>query len=128
MPVITPQDLLDYSVFPEVQERKTELLEKDILEAENEIKELIGHNFDTAEYETVPEDAKLAYLKLAQFYALINSDESIVKGYESETLGDYSYTLSNGGTIRKPIIDHLLSPYAKEDLSAKKVIFRMRSL
>ncbi|KAF6603414.1 protein YqbG, partial [Bacillus sp. EKM417B] len=72
-----------------------------------------------------------AVLKMAQFYALINSDESITKGYTSEKIGDYSYTLGNGSTIQKPNIYSLIKDYvvpADSDLEGTEVKMRMRSI
>jgi hypothetical protein len=66
---------------------------------------------------------------MAQFFALINSDESITKGYQSERIGDYSYTLATGQTIRKPDVYELLSAYVKpEDMKTGKARLRMRSI
>jgi hypothetical protein len=107
--LITPSDLKAYSVFDVVKERPDELLEQDILEAEVEIESIVGHDF--SEYDPLPEKAKLALLKMAQFFALINSDESITKGIKSEKIGDYSYTLSDGQSIKKPDVYNLLKEY-----------------
>ncbi|RJS59151.1 DUF3199 family protein [Bacillus sp. PK3_68] len=111
--LITPADVIAYSVFDAVKERPVSLLEQDILEAEIEIESIVGHNF--AEIAPLPDKARLALLKMAQFYALINSDESIVKGYTSEKIGDYSYTLANGQTIRKPDVKSLLKEFIKTE-------------
>lgn len=127
--LITPSDLKSYSDFGAVKERSDEKLEKDILEAEVEIESIVGHDF--SDYDPLPEKAKLAILKMAQFYALINSDESIVKGYKSEKIGDYSYTLADGNSIRKPDVNNLLKNYIKDESPASgegTVQFRMRSL
>lgn len=125
--LITPADVIAYSVFDAVKERPASLLEQDILEAEIEIESIVGHNFSEAA--PLPGKAKLALLKMAQFYALINSDESIVKGYTSEKIGDYSYTLANGQTIRKPDIKGLLKEFIKSEPTDRSgVQMRLRVL
>ena len=110
--MITPQDVKSYTTFEAVKNREDSQLQQDIIEAKAEIKRVCGHTFnDTEKYPTLPEDAKLAWIKLAQFFALINSDESITKGITSENLGDYSYTLADGTVLRKPDVFNLLSDY-----------------
>ncbi|GIN39043.1 protein YqbG [Heyndrickxia oleronia] len=112
--LITPSDLKSYTDFEAIKERADDKLEKDILEAEVEIEGIVGHDFSESQYNPLPEKAKLALLKMAQFFALINSDESIVKGYKSEKIGDYSYTLADGNSIRKPDVLSLLKGYIKD--------------
>ena len=73
-----------------------------------EIESIVGHDFSEPQYNPLPEKAQACILKMAQFFALINSDESIVKGYKSEKIGDYSYTLADGNSIRKPDVLSLL--------------------
>jgi hypothetical protein len=125
--LITPDDLKSYSVFDVVKSRPDSLLEKDILEAEVEIESIVGHDF--SEYSPLPNKAKLALLKMAQFFALINSDESITKGIKSEKIGDYSYTLSDGQNIKKPDVYNLLKEYIKTEPSRIGTVnLRMRSL
>ena len=50
-------------------------------------------------------------LQLAQYFALKNGDESLLKGYKSEKLGDYSYTLSRSGGLVKPDVYKLLEEF-----------------
>ncbi len=135
MPKILLQQVIDYSVFAKVKTRLPALLEKDIIEAEQEIKSIVGHNFDGVDevgaplYPTFPPAVEIAYLKMAQFFALINSDESITKGYQSERIGDYSYTLASGQTVRKPDVYDLLSAYVKtEEIKTGNTRLRMRSI
>ncbi|MGK4043753.1 DUF3199 family protein [Heyndrickxia oleronia] len=112
--LITSSDLKSYTEFESIKVRADDKLEKDILEAEVEIESIVGHDFSEPQYNPLPEKAKLAFLKMAQFFALINSDESIVKGYKSEKIGDYSYTLADGNSIRKPDVLSLLKSYIKD--------------
>jgi hypothetical protein len=126
---------LDYTVFDKVKNRDPLLLEKDIIEAEQEIKSIVGHTFDGLDdegnplYPTLPQEVEIAYLKMTQFFALINSDESITKGYQSERIGDYSYTLSNGQKIRKPDVYDLLSDYIQtKEIKTGNTRLRMRSI
>ncbi|MGE6260875.1 protein YqbG [Heyndrickxia sporothermodurans] len=122
--LITPSDLKDYTDFEVVKERLDAKLEQDILEAEVEIESIVGHDF--SEYDSLPKKAKLALLKMAQFFALINSDESIVKGYKSEKIGDYAYTLADGNSIRKPDVFSLIKDYIKDSSHQNEGTARLR--
>ncbi|WP_440705911.1 protein YqbG [Heyndrickxia oleronia] len=129
--LITPSDLKSYTDFEAIKERADDKLEKDILEAEVEIESIVGHDFSEPQYNPLPEKAKLALLKMAQFFALINSDESIVKGYKSEKIGDYSYSLADGNSIRKPDVLSLLKGYIKDvppPSNEETIQMRLRSL
>ena len=124
---ITPAELKAYSVFGDVIDRSEELLRMDILEAETFIRKKI--ELPLSEYVPLPEKLRLALLKVAQFFALINSDESITKGYKSEKMGDYSYTLTDGSSMSIPDVSDLLDDYIeKGDSSSGNVFLRMRSL
>ncbi|GAB2558230.1 protein YqbG [Gracilibacillus alcaliphilus] len=106
---ITPEDLRNYTTFESVKKRPDAQLEMDILEAEIYINNKIEKPLD--EYDELPPELKLAWLKVAQFYALINGDESMAKGYKSERIGDYSYTLSDGSSLTMPDISSLLEDF-----------------
>lgn len=128
MPKITPDELIAYTTFEEVKTRLTTHLENDIVEAEAEMVQMVGHDFSDELYIPLPEQVKLAYLKLAQFFALVNQNEAMNKGYQSEKIGDYSYTLRDGTTITKPDIEHLISNYRETVASNQRVSMRMRRL
>lgn len=131
MALITAQDVIDYSVFARVKTRDPKLLDYDILQAETETFQIVGHKFDDAtQYPTLPEQAKLAIIKLTEYYALVNSDESMAKGIKSESIGNYSYTLSDGTTVQKPMLESLLSEYILPagTGSGTKARFKMRSV
>lgn len=124
---ITPQNLKDYSTFNSVQKRPDPQLEMDILEAETYVNSKIEKPIN--EFEELPPELKLALLKVAQFYALINGDESIVKGYKSEKIGDYSYALSDGSSLSMPDVSGLLDNFLPEEGKKPDGVFlRMRSL
>jgi hypothetical protein len=125
---ITPQELKDYSEFPTVKERDDKKLEFDILEAETYVEKELGKAI--TEFTPLPKKLKLALLKVGQFFALVNSDESMVKGFKSEKIGDYSYTLSDGTSMTMPNIDNLISEYiaAEDGPSDKNVFLRMRPI
>ncbi|WP_203363080.1 DUF3199 family protein [Bacillus sp. REN10] len=124
--LITPDDVISYSVFEQVKSRDTKLLEQDILEAEIEVRRIAGHDFSAPEYTPLPAEVKLALQKLAQYYALVNSDESLSKGIKSEKIGDYSYTASEGSGNAKPDVSALLSAFIKKDEPADPGTARMR--
>lgn len=128
MALIIPQQIIDYTEFETVKSRAPNKLESDILQAETELFSKAGHRFDKPPYPPIPPEVTLALIKLAEYYALINSDESIAKGYTSERLSDYSYTLSDGQTIKKPAIDLLIADYVQKAAPKRPVSFRMRAL
>lgn len=124
---ITPEELKAYSVFEDVIDRADELLEMDILEAETYVEGKLGKSL--SEFVPLPKKMHLALLKVAQYFALVNSDESIVKGYKSEKMGDYSYTLADGSSMSIPDVSDLLDEFIDEDkLSDGNVFLRMRVL
>lgn len=121
MTLITPGDVQTYSVFPIVQNRPEYLLTYDIAEAESEIFSIVNHDFSDGEkYPTIPEAVELACMKLAQYYALLNADESEMKRLKSEKIGDYTYQRDG---LQKPDVSSLLQPYIQ---SAVKNGVRMR--
>ncbi|MCA0163252.1 MULTISPECIES: protein YqbG [Bacillus] len=129
--LISPEDVRAYTVFESVKNRSDELLESDIIEAEAEVFKIVGHDFTSEKYQPLPEKAKIALIKMAQFFALINGDESIIKGYKSEKIGDYSYTLADGNAVTKPDVYNLLIDFIEpidppEDPASVRM--RLRSL
>lgn len=128
MALITPQEIIDYTVFKKVKARPTQLLEMDILQAETEVFEEVGHDFsDPILYPVLPPEARLALVQLGQYYALINGDESIAKGIKSESIGGYSYTLDNGQIISKASILAMLRKFKVQPVQGN-VKMRMRLL
>lgn len=85
--LIEPTDIVSYSVYDQVKNRPEELLAQDIIEAESEGALITGHSFTDSVYDPLPEKAKLALLKLAQYFALVNCDESAASSYQSEKMG-----------------------------------------
>ncbi|MES1049345.1 DUF3199 family protein [Bacillus thuringiensis] len=129
MPLITAQELIDYTVLPEVKKRSVPLLEQDILEAETEIYNLSKIDFgDKTKYHEVPAEVKLACKKLAQYYASINSDTNAMKGIKSESIGggDYSYT-KDSASVTKPSVLYLLQKFM-DHKGKNKVTFKMRAI
>ncbi|MBC1209475.1 protein YqbG [Listeria booriae] len=131
MSYITPQELKSYSEFEAVKERSDDSLSLDIIEAESDLestlRQPISEVLDVDE--KLPEKLRIALLKLAQFFALINSDDSIQKGYTSEKMSDYSYTIGSGDSLKKPDISGLINGFINEDVQKlKKGLFRMRGI
>ncbi|SFM29074.1 Protein of unknown function [Gracilibacillus orientalis] len=123
---VTPEGLKGYTTFESVKKRPDSQLEKDIFEAKVYINNIVEKPLD--EHEELPDELEIAWLKVAQFYALINSDESMAKGYKSEKIGDYSYTLSDGSSLTMPDISSLLAEFIPDDGGNKGFFMRMRSL
>lgn len=128
MALIRPQQVIDYTEFEAVKARAPNKLESDILQAETELYSKAGHQFNTPAYNPLPPPVELALIKLAEYYVLVNSDESLAKGYTSERLGDYSYTMSDGRTISKPAIDLLIADYIQKAAPKRPISFKMRAL
>ncbi|PFM11693.1 hypothetical protein COJ40_09040 [Bacillus cereus] len=130
MPLITAQELIDYTVLPEVKKRPVPLLEQDILEAEIEINNIpnIANFADEMKFPVIPEVVKLACKKLAQYYAYTNADTNAMKGIKSESVGggDYSYT-KDSSSIIKPDVLNLLKGFIP-NAGKKKVKFKMRAI
>jgi len=130
MALITAQELIDYTVLPEVKKRPVPLLEQDILEAETEINNIpnIANFADKTKFPVIPEEVKLACKKLAQYYAYTNADTTAMKGIKSESVGggDYSYT-KDSASITKPSVLYLLKKFIV-DTGKKKVTFKMRAI
>ncbi|WP_305928136.1 protein YqbG [Bacillus mycoides] len=129
MALITAQELIDYTVLPEVKKRLVPLLEQDILEADTEIYNLSKIDFgDKTKYPEVPAEVKLACKKLAQYYALTNTDTNAMKGIKSESVGggDYSYT-KDSSSITQPTVLYLLKKFM-DHKGKNKVTFKMRTI
>ncbi|WKL00904.1 DUF3199 family protein [Paenibacillus amylolyticus] len=128
MALITPQEIIDYTVFKKVKARAPQLLQMDILQAETEVFEEVGHDFsDATLYPVLPPAVRLALIQLGQYYALVNGDESIAKGIKSESIGGYSYTLDNGQIISKASILAMLRKFKAQPVQGN-VNMRMRLL
>lgn len=129
MSLVTVIEIKDYTEFDVVKERcDNKKILHDILKAESEIFTVCGHKFEG--YESIPEEVKLVCIELTEYYALIAVDESIAKGYTSEKIGDYSYSMNSSGTLKKPVYLNLLKDYIKNDTSSisTRVKFRMRAI
>jgi hypothetical protein len=129
MPLIANEDVKSYTEFQVVKERcDNEKIKHDILKAEMDIYSLCGHKFE--EYTEIPEPVQLVCIQLAEYYAILSVDESNVKGYVSEKIGDYSYQMNSDGSFKKPQYLNLLKDYIKTDTStiSTKVRFRMRAI
>lgn len=126
MAIITPEELIDYTIFDEVRQRIPKLLQMDIVEAQNDIFTLTLVDFlDKNKYPTIPEKVEIACLKLAQYHALVNSDEAAHEHIQSERMGNYSY--QSGGYI-KPDVKSLLSQWISEKKQKGTIKMRLRSI
>ncbi|MCG8395617.1 DUF3199 family protein [Bacillus atrophaeus] len=126
--LIEPTDVASYSVYDRVKNRPEELLVQDIIEAEAGAALITGHRFEDSIYDPLPDKAKLALLKLAQYFALVNSDESASSSYQSEKMGDYSYTVSENVGIQRPEVYHLLEEFITPGSFLESSRLKVRSL
>ena len=93
-PWISPDDVKEYTDYPEVAERSEGKLKQDILRAEMKIIKITNNRFDDdEEYPEIPEQVKLATILVAEAYAK-NLVERATKKIKSETFDDYSYELT----------------------------------
>lgn len=112
---INPDDIINYTSFDDVKNRNTDLLSFDIISAQEEVFQMIAHRFDdTTKYPTLPTQARLGYILLAEANALTAMDDSFVKGYQSESFGNgaYSYQVAKGSAaMDRPKILALFKPF-----------------
>lgn len=93
-PWISPDDVKEYTDYPEVAERSEGKLKQDILRAEMKIIKITNNRFDDDEkYPKIPEQVKLATILVTEAYAK-NLVERATKKIKSETFDDYSYELT----------------------------------
>ena len=93
-PWISPDDVKEYTDYPEVAERSEGKLKQDILRAEMKIIKITNNRFDDDEkYPEIAEQVKLATILVAEAYAK-NLVERATKKIKSETFDDYSYELT----------------------------------
>ena len=93
-PWISPDDVKEYTDYPEVAERSEGKLKQDILRAEMKIIKITNNRFDDDQkYPEIPEQVKLATILVAEAYAK-NLVERATKKIKSETFDDYSYELT----------------------------------
>ncbi|MCU5196494.1 DUF3199 family protein [Bacillus mobilis] len=124
MTIISPERLVAYTIFDEVKRRDPKLLQMDIVEAQNDIFSLTFVDFqDKSKYPTVPEEVEIACCKLAQYHALVNSDEASVEDVQSQRMGNYSE--QTNGYI-KPDVRSLLFKWIKDKKKQGTVALRLR--
>ncbi|HGH7177586.1 TPA: DUF3199 family protein [Bacillus wiedmannii] len=126
MAIITPEELRDRTIFDDVKQRDLKLLRMDIVEAQNDIFTLTLVDFeDKVKYPEIPDVVDIACFKMAQYYALVNSDESSVEDVQSQRMGNYSEQ-SNG--YIKPDVSSLLSKWIKDKKRKGTTQLRLRSI
>lgn len=124
MALITPADVREYTVFKVVKNRLDAQLSFDIIQAETDVFKVCGHKFIDPKYSPLPETVKLALIKATEFYALMNTDSNRMKGYKSEKIGDYQYTLDDGQS-QTFSLQSLLADYIE---STGQKSFRFRAI
>ncbi|KUR60975.1 hypothetical protein AOQ70_03685 [Bacillus sp. AM 13(2015)] len=70
----------------------------------------------------------MALLKMAQYFAMLNDDESMMKGFMSEKMGDYSYAKAADQVKGRPYVYALLVDYIEPTLTAGSAKLKVRSL
>lgn len=104
-PWLTPQELIGYTDYDKVIQRKEPKLATDITRAETYIIHRTNNDFsDEEKYPIIPPDVKLATMLIAEFYAAQASTDPN-KTYQSETFKDYSYTVSSSSDKKIEDID-----------------------
>ena len=127
-PWISPDDVKEYTDYPEVAERSEGKLKQDILRAEMKIIKITNNRFDDDEkYPEIPEQVKLATILVAEAYAK-NLVERATKKIKSETFDDYSYELTATKDIDSPGLDlvELLADFVIQ--SRGNMHFRMTAI
>lgn len=126
--IISAEEVQAYSVFDRVKSRSVERLTADIVEAEAAVFQIVGHDFTNEKYQPLPEKARIALLKMAQYFAMLNDDESMIKGFTSEKMGDYSYAKAADQVKGKPNVYALLVDYIEPSLTDGSAKLKVRSL
>ncbi|ALM28155.1 DUF3199 family protein [Bacillus altitudinis] len=126
--IISAEELQAYSVFDRVKNRSVERLAADIIEAEAAVFQIVGHDFTHEKYQPIPEKARIALLKMAQYFAMLNDDESMMKGLTSEKMGDYSYAKAADKVKGRPYVYALLVDYIEPSLTGGSANLKVRSL
>lgn len=127
-PWISPDDVKEYTDYPEVAERSEGKLKQDILRAEMKIIKITNNRFDDDEkYPKIPEQVKLATILVAEAYAK-NLVERATKKIKSETFDDYSYELTETKDIDISglDLDELLADFVIQ--SSGNMHFRMTAI
>jgi hypothetical protein len=119
----------EYTAYETVKARADAQLAFDIIQAEQDIFSYCGHDFTADEYTPLPVPVKIALIKVTEYYSLINSDESGIKGYKSEKIGDYQYQV--GDSAGTPIfarfaLASLLKPFILPGKGGPR--FRLRGI
>lgn len=123
-PWVTPQEVRDYSVIPEVQQRTDARLEIDIARAEQYVIAYTHNSFE--EIKKVPQSVKTAAIILAEAYG--HKSSVLTKEVKSETFDDYSCTYETKEISAEVLgIEVLLQDYVKKE-PKNGVILRMRKL
>nr|WGE07311.1 DUF3199 family protein [Bacillus subtilis] len=99
--LIEPTDVASYSVYDRVKNRPGRAAGAGYHRGGSGSGSHHGYRFEDSLYDPLPGKVKLALVKLAQYFALVNSDESASSSYQSEKMGDYSYTVSGEGGIQR---------------------------
>ncbi|MNN44976.1 hypothetical protein D3C81_1592870 [compost metagenome] len=127
--IITPAEVRSYTAFDSVKARTDEQLEWDIVQASQDIYVFAGHDFtDPEKYpvDNFPKIVKLAFLKLTEYYALVNSSEAGTRGIVSEKIGDYSYQLGENSQVMQSFsLENLLAGHIQGGKSGMTVKLRV---
>lgn len=124
-PLITPQEVIEYTDNQEVKVRPPEKLKLDIVRSESKIFSLCGKDF--LKESTLPEPIRIALILYAEYYAIgatINKNGGM---YKSESFDDYSYELRDE-TIAEPDVYYLIEPYVVNHQARNKVELKLRRL
>ena len=125
-PWISPDDVKEYTDYPEVAERSEGKLKQDILRAEMKIIKITNNRFDDDEkYPKIPEQVKLATILVAEAYAK-NLVERATKKIKSETFDDYELTETKEIDISGLDLDELLADFVIQ--SRGNMHFRMTAI
>lgn len=129
-PWVTPEEVIEYTEYKQVQTRTPARLKVDISRAEQYIISYTNNNF--ADAETIPEPVKTATVLLAEAYAYNSCADGMTGGkrVKSETFDDYSYTADSAYLSIDDIfsdVKPLLDQYCIEETRGG-ITLRMRKL
>lgn len=114
-PLITPQQVIDYTESPKVKNREASKITVDIARATSKVLKLLNRSKDDPLFATsVPDEIQTALILWTEYYSL-KEVEKQSSGFQSETFDDYSYTKAPNASIEEPEVLDLIESYIVGD-------------
>lgn len=116
IPLISPQDLIDYTDNVKIKSRPENKILIDISRAYSKLVYLCGQ--DLLSFEELPPDIKTSLILYSEYYGY-TSILSASSNMQTESFDDYSYTVKDVA-LQEPEIHALIKPYIKITSTPKR--------